>query len=423
AENHFLGWSGAPTVARRGGLEARAAEAIAGYGFRLDPRARLRELSMGERQRVAILRVLIRGASVLILDEPTATLTPQESDGLFEVMRTLAGEGKTVIFITHKLREVLEVSDRVSVLRAGSLIATLDAAQCDERSLASEMLGRDVSLPVKNATSGPATRQSVLRVSGLSVRSDAGLLAVDGVSFEIGEHEIVGVAGVAGNGQRELSEALAGVRRPAAGTIILAGTDLAGKDSAAFVRAGVGYIPEDRLGTGMMARESVARNAVMKALHVELDRKMLTRGPWLRLGQIDKFARVLLAEGQVSTRDPKTIVGNLSGGNVQRLLIARELRAATRLLVAVHPTRGLDVGATERAWRLLLAARDEGRAVLLISEDLDEILSVSDRVLVMYGGRVAGEVDNSGEVPPSRQHLGLLMGGLAVTVAPGGERR
>jgi simple sugar transport system ATP-binding protein len=205
--------------------------------------------------------------------------------------------------------------------------------------------------------------------------------------------------------------------------VTLDGSDLTGRDSAAFVRAGVGYIPEDRLGTGMMPRESVARNAVMKALHVEADRKMLTRGPWLRLGQIDKFARMLLAEGQVSTRDPKTIVGNLSGGNVQRLLIARELRAATRLLVAVHPTRGLDVGATERAWRLLLAARDEGRAVLLISEDLDEILSLSDRVLVMYGGRVAGEVDNSGELPPSREHLGLLMGGSAVPMPVGEERR
>lgn len=412
AENLFLGWEGAPRVAGVSSLAEVARRSVEQYGFELDPFAKLRELSIGEQQRVAILRTLVRGADVLILDEPTATLTPQEADGLFEIMRSLASAGKAVIFITHKLREVMHVSHRVTVLRAGMRMRTMPVTDCDERSLAREMLGRDVDLPRRSFAKVPKQTDRALEVEELRVRTDRGLVAVDDFSFSLGRGEILGVAGVAGNGQSELSEALAGVRRCEAGRIRIAGTDLTGRNSVAFARAGVGFIPEDRLGMGVMPRETIARNAVMKSLHVDDERRKLTRGRWLRHGQVAECARALLEDGQVSTHDPRVLAGNLSGGNVQRLLIARELRAASTILVAVHPTRGLDVGATERSWRLLLEASRKGVAVVLISEDLDEILSLSDRILVMHSGRVAGEVDNS-RAPASREELGLLMGGAS----------
>jgi simple sugar transport system ATP-binding protein len=419
AENLFLGFDRAPQVASASKLGHQAARVIEQYGFRLDPAAKVSGLSIGEQQRLAILRTLVRGASVLILDEPTAALTPQEADALFGIIRGLAGEGKSVIFISHKLREVLEVSSRVSVLRAGRCVATHNVSECDERSLAREMLGHDVQLPSRGKGAGQGSAAPVLEVRDLCVRNDLGLLAVDEVSFALRPGEIAGLAGVAGNGQRELSEALAGVRAPSTGRVVVGGADLSGRDSAAFSRAGVGYIPEDRLGMGTMPRQSIALNSIMKAMHVAEDRKQFTRGPWLRPGKIEKYAKGLLDEGQVSTRDPKSLVGNLSGGNVQRFLIARELRAARQLLVAVHPTRGLDIGATERTWRLLLRARDRGVGVVLISEDLDEILSLSDRILVMNGGRVAGEIDNTREAP-SREEIGLLMGGASGPAGVGG---
>ena len=255
-----------------------------------------------------------------------------------------------------------------------------------------------------------------LQVDAITVRDAHGSIVVDSVSLGVSSHEIVGIAGVAGNGQRELSEAVTGVRPVDSGRVSVRGEDLTGKDAAAFVRNGVGYIPEDRLTAGMIFRESVAHNAIMKALHIESDRSRLTRGVWLRRNEIDHFAKQVLSEGQVSTNDPKVKVGNLSGGNIQRLLVARELRAARHALVAVHPTRGLDVGATERVWRILLGARDEGVGVLLISEDLDEVLSLSDRILVFSTGRIVGELDNTG-TPPSREHLGILMGGSHQPVA------
>ncbi len=409
AENLFLGWEGAPRVASLEKLAAIAEVAIEKHGFHMKPLAKVRELSVGEQQRVAILRALVRGASLLILDEPTATLTPQECDSLFAIMRRLVGDGHVLIFITHKLREVMAVSSRVTVLRAGARVATLPIAECDERTLAKEMLGHDVDSPVKSSRVR-RYGEVALSLRGGSVVDGRGSTVVSDVSLELRAREIVGIAGVSGNGQRELSEAAAGVRPLRTGRIEVGGVDLTGRGAADFIRAGVGYIPEDRLTAGMVLRESIARNSIMKALYLDSDRKTLTRGPFLKLGEVQRFARQLLDQGQVSTRDPKVTVGSLSGGNIQRLLIARELRAATRALIAVHPTRGLDVGAMERAWRIFLAARDAGVGILLISEDLDEVLTLSDRVLVMYAGRIVGEFDNR-ESPPSREHLGLLMGG------------
>ena len=416
AENLFLGWEGAPRVAGLDKLAARADAIIEQHGFHIKPLAKVRELSVGEQQRVAILRALVRGASLLILDEPTATLTPQETDSLFVTMRRLVDDGRVVIFITHKLREVMAVSSRVTVLRAGVRVATLPIGQCDERTLAREMLGRHVDTPLKSGRGARREAEVVLRITNGAVADHRGSMVVSDLSLQVRQHEIVGIAGVSGNGQRELSEAAAGVRPLALGRIEVGGADLTGRGAADFVRAGVGYIPEDRLTAGMVLRESIARNAIMKALYVESDRKRLTRGPWLKLRAVQRFARQLLEEGEVSTRDPKVTVGSLSGGNIQRLLIARELRTATRALIAVHATSGLDIGAVERAWRLFLGARDSGLGVLLISEDLDEILTLSDRVLVMYGGRIVGEFDNT-ESSPSRERLGLLMGG-SITAHP-----
>lgn len=410
AENLFLGWEGARRVVNLNKLANAAAGAIERYGFRLDPLTNVQDLSVGEQQRVAILRALVRGASLLILDEPTAALTPQEASALFEIVRKLVDDGKAVIFITHKLREVLEVSTRVTVLRSGLKVASLHVSECDERMLAREMLGRDIEPLVRARGEQRGVTRVALEVHQVSVQDDRGLVAVHEVSLSVNSHEIVGVAAVSGNGQRELSEAVAGVRPIESGRIELCAQDLTGRDAAAFARAGVGYIPEDRLGAGMMLRESVGRNAIMKALHVDADRQRLTWHSWLRLGEVDHFARELLEQGHVSTLDPKALVGTLSGGHIQRLLIAREVRAARVALVAVHPTLGLDVGATERTWQTLLDARASGIGVLLISEDLDEILTLADRVLVMHAGRIMGEVDNHSGAP-SREHLGMLMGG------------
>jgi ABC-type uncharacterized transport system ATPase subunit len=410
AENLLLGWEGAPRVAGRARLAAEATGAIERYGFQLDPEAVVRDLSIGEQQRVAVLRTLVRGASVLVLDEPTAALTPQESSDLFDIMRTLVNEGKAVIFITHKLREVMEISTRVTVMRAGVRVAGYHVAECDEPMLAREMLGQDVKPLERERGEGHGLIRVSLGVRAIRVRDDRGLVAVDDLSLDVNAHEIVGIAAVAGNGQRELSEAVTGVRPVESGRIEVRQEDLTGRAAAAFVGAGVGYIPEDRLGAGMMLRESIARNAIMKALHVEADRARLTWHSWLRFGEVDRFARELLEQGHVSTLDPRVVVGHLSGGHIQRLLIAREVRAARHVLVAVHPTLGLDVGATERTWQTLLDVRGTGVAVLLISEDLDEILTLADRILVMHAGRIVGEFDNR-VGSPSREQLGLLMGG------------
>ena len=412
AENLFIGWKGSRRV---GNLDALAGDAevfIERYGFQLDPLVKVLELSVGEQQRVAILRALVRGASILILDEPTSALTPQEVTALFDIMRRVLADDKSVIFITHKLREVMEISTRVTVLRGGSRVGSFHVSQCDERLLARAMLGRDVAPLVRERTEKRDETRVALDVHELTVRDSRGLVVVNELSLHVNSHEIVGIAAVAGNGQRELSEAVTGVRPVESGRIAVLGEDLTGGDAADFVRAGLGFIPEDRLATGMMIRESVARNAIMKALYVESDRARLTWRSWLRLREVDHFALELLESGQVSTLDPRAPVGTLSGGHIQRLLIAREVRAARQALVAVHPTLGLDVGATERTWRTLLEVRSSGIAVLLISEDLDEILALADRILVMHAGRIVGEIDN-GAGAPSREHLGMLMGGSA----------
>jgi simple sugar transport system ATP-binding protein len=373
------------------------------YGIAVRPRARVWQLSVGEQQRVEILKALYREARILILDEPTAVLTPQEAEALFGTLRAMAAEGRTVIFISHKLHEVKAVADRVTVLRAGRAIATVAAAEAGPRELAALMVGRQVELARR--VERPAPRdEPALEVEGLRVAGDRGGEAVRNVSLAVRAGEIVGVAGVAGNGQRELSEAITGMRAAAAGSVRVLGRPLRLGDPRAAIAAGVGHVPEDRLGTGVAPGLSVAENAALKGYR----REPLSRGPLLRWGAIRDFARELVRRYAVQTAGVEQRARDLSGGNLQKLVLGREFSGAPRVLVAASPTRGLDVGAIETVHAYLREAAAGGVGVLLISEDLDEILALADRVVVLYEGRLTGEFD------PARatvEEIGLAMAG------------
>jgi simple sugar transport system ATP-binding protein len=403
AENIHLGWDQAPRAFfSKSTLIRRTREICTHFGLQIDPCAEVWQLSTGEQQRVEILRVLSRGARILILDEPTSVLTPQEARELFRVIRVLASEGRTVVFISHKLEEVLAISDRVTVLRGGCKLATKPTVDCDERSLARLMIGQD--LISEQRARDTLAGEKILSAEHVCARNDRGLPALVDVNLTINGGEIVGVAGVAGNGQRELAEVLTGLRPVEKGKISIQNLELTGKSSAQFVQAGVGHIPEDRTGTGLVSLESITHNAILR----EYRQPPISRGPWLDSRAADRFAMRLVEEAGISVPSVQSPVGQLSGGTMQRLLTRREIRVGSRLLVAVHPTRGLDVGATEAVRKVLLDHRRRGVAVLLISEDLDELEIVSDRIVVLYCGRIAGEFE-AGSI--DREAVGLLMGG------------
>jgi simple sugar transport system ATP-binding protein len=409
AENLHIGWNGAPRVASRSALNAHAAQLAERHGSKLDPAAYVWQLSVGEQQQVAILRTLIRGARVLILDEPTAVLTPEESRELIDAMRAMAEGGSTVVFISHKLREVLAVADTITVMRQGRKVDTVRAADTSERKLARLMIGRDLSRAPKPP--GAATAETAATLAGVAALDERRMEALHDVDLELRAGEIVGVAGVAGNGQRELAEVLTGLRRPTRGRVRIGERDLTGRTARAFITAGVGHIPEDRRATGLVQGDTIWRNSVLKTFR---------RPPVQRFGVLSRrtakrIARDLCAAVHLSTNDVDASVSHLSGGNAQRLLTGRELDGSSSLLVASHPTRGLDVGGAEDVRNALLAARERGVAILLISEDLDEVLDLSDRVVVMYEGRIVGE-RTAGTV--NREEVGLLMGG-----ARGGDTR
>ena len=382
----------------------RVSELSRTFNFKINADARVENITVGQQQRVEILKALYRNADIVILDEPTAVLTPQEAGELFEILRTLTREGMSVIFISHKLNEVLEIADRITVLRRGKKVDTVPRQGATEQDLARMMVGRDVLLRVEKTPAAPST--TVLRVEDLRVLDDRGLESVRGVSFDIHGGEIVGVAGVDGNGQSELIEALTGLRRTASGRIRIGDRDITGAGTSTILDLGLGHIPEDRQRRGLVLEFTLAENL---ALH-DFDRPPNSRFGWLFPQRLVRWARGLLQQFDVRGGGPQTRAAALSGGNQQKVVLAREIARDPRVLLAAQPTRGLDVGAIEFVHRRLVEARDGGEAVLLVSLELDEILSLSDRILVIYEGRIVAEY--SPDV--SEEELGIAMTGGGV---------
>src|SRR5256885_2945536 len=387
---------------RHRAIERRVAELGERYGLAVDPRARIWQLSLGEQQRVEILKALYLDARILILDEPTAVLTPQEAEVLFGTLREMAAEGRTVIFISHKLHEVKAVADRVTVLRGGHAVATVPAAEATPRSLAVLMVGRGLGEGVRPEPRAPG--QVVLELEDVWAEADRGGAAVKGVSVALRAGEIVAVAGVAGNGQRELAETIAGIRASAKGTVRVAGRRPRPGDPRAAIAAGVAYVPEDRLGTGLAPSISIASNLALKSYR----ESPASTGPLLRLRRIQARALELIRRYRIAAPGPQAPVRLLSGGNLQKVVLAREFSGQPKVLVAASPTRGLDVGAIESVHTYLHEAAANGVGVLLLSEDLDEILTLADRIAVIYEGRVLGE---SVRDEASIEEIGLLMAG------------
>jgi simple sugar transport system ATP-binding protein len=382
--------------------ERRVRELSERFGLEVDPRARVEDIGVGQQQRVEILRVLHRGADLLILDEPTAVLTAQETAELFKVLRTLTAEGVSVIFISHKLREVLEIADRVTVLRRGVKVGTVETAGATEASLAKLMVGRDVLFRVEKEEARAG--DPLLEVEELEVDDDRGLPALRGCTLKVSAGEIVGIAGVDGNGQSELVEAITGLRIPRAGRIRVDGSDITGSGVRGALAAGVGHIAEDRHRRGLVLDFTLSENLAMR----EYRRAPLSRFGLLSPKRMDRQARPLLEQYDVRGGRPETTAGSLSGGNQQKVVIARELAEEPRVTIAAQPTRGLDVGAIEFVHKRLLEQREAGRGVLLVSLELEEIRSLSDRVLVIYEGRIVAEL--SPEATDEEMGIAMLGG-------------
>jgi general nucleoside transport system ATP-binding protein len=371
------------------------------FGLAVRPEARIDSVSVGMQQRVEILKALYRGAEILILDEPTAVLTPPEAEELFAIVRSLQAEGKSIIFISHKLNEVLEIADRITVLRFGKRVETVPREGATQESLARMMVGREVVLRVEKQPAQPG--ETLLTAEDLVVTDDRGLEACRGVSLEIHEGEIVGLAGVDGNGQSELIDALTGLRHPLSGRIVVGGRDVTTAGAREVLDNGIGHIPEDRQLRGLVLDFSLAENLALHDYRKPPESKL----GWLFPRRLIERARRLLAEFDVRGGGPETPAASLSGGNQQKVVIAREVSRDPRVLVAAQPTRGLDVGAIEFVHRRLVTERDEGRAILLVSFELEEILSLSDRILVVYEGRIVGEFAPD----VSEEELGFAMTG------------
>ncbi|HZN21428.1 MAG TPA: ABC transporter ATP-binding protein [Gaiellaceae bacterium] len=384
-----------------GAARERVSELARSFGFAIDPDAKIQDITVGQQQRVEILKALYRRADILILDEPTAVLTPQEAVELFGILRNLQREGMSIIFISHKLNEVLDIADRVTVLRRGKKVETVPTAGATEEELARRMVGRDVVLRIDKGVSQPG--EPLLTVEDLHVRDDRGLEQVRGVSFEVRAGEIVAIAGVDGNGQTELIDALTGLRRADAGRIVVEGRDVTGANARKHFELGVGHIPEDRQRRGLVLEFTLAENI---GLH-DYRKRPYSRLGWLYPKRLLERARRLIAEFDVRGGGPKTAGGALSGGNQQKVILAREIDRDPRILIAAQPTRGLDVGAIEFVHRRLVEERDEGRAVLLVSLELEEVLSLADRILVIYEGEIVGEFSPSA----TEEELGVAMTG------------
>jgi simple sugar transport system ATP-binding protein len=403
AENVMLG----DETTKRGMLDrktvsAKVRELSHQYGLDVDPQALVRQLPVGVQQRVEIVKMLYRDAQILILDEPTAVLTPQEADELIEIMHGLTKRGVSIIFITHKLKEVLAVADRITVMRAGRVMGTVIPEEMNEAKLASMMVGREVILKVRKGDAAP--KDKVLTVEDLHVVDDRGLEVVSGVSFDVRQGEILGIAGVQGNGQTHLTEALTGLRDTKSGHVTLAGKDVTGKTPRPIIETGLAHIPEDRQRHGLVLGYTVADNMVLCNYY----RPPFAKGLVLQQEAVDANARKLIKEYDVRTPSPFVPTSKLSGGNQQKVIVARELSRDVKLLIASQPTRGLDVGSIEYIHKEIVAMRDRGIGVLLISAELDEIMALSDRIAVMYRGQIVATVDAK---EATREELGLWMAG------------
>lgn len=384
------------------GARQRIEELVTTYGLHVDLDAKIEDLPVGVRQRVEILKALYRKSDILVLDEPSAVLTPQETSELFEIIRSLAAQGTSVIFITHKLHEVLEVADRITVLRRGRVVGTTTPAETSSDRLAEMMVGRGVNLSVDRgvATLGP----TVLEVKSLGVRDERGKIAVDQVSFEIRAGEILAVAGVQGNGQTELVEALTGLRSIESGSATMEGHPLPFGSPRKISDMGVAHIPEDRSRDGMIAGMTIAENLVINSYH----RAPFSQRGMLNLHSIQDNATKAIGDFDVRTPSSDALIGTLSGGNQQKVILAREFSRDVKLVVAAQPTRGLDVGSIEYIHQRIVERRNAGAAVLIVSTELDEVFALGDRIAVMFQGRLVGVLDGGAA---TREQVGLLMGG------------
>ena len=404
AENVVLGFE--PTrlgqVLDRRKAREQIREVSARFDLEVDPDSTVEDLPVGIQQRVEILKALNRDAQLLILDEPTAVLTPQETESLFAIMRSLTKTGRSVLFITHKLKEVLEIADRITIMRRGQVVATTTPSETTESELAEMMVGRSVNLVVDKAPAAP--RNAVLEVRDLRVVDDRDIVTVDGVSLDVRGGEILAIAGVQGNGQTELVEAITGLRKCAGGTILLEGADVTAASPRKMLRRGLAHVPEDRQHDGLVLPMSIADNLVLDQHSNRAFSSFGTR----RLGAVRENASKLIEDFDIRAESGQVHARTLSGGNQQKVVVARELSRPIRLLVAAQPTRGLDVGSIEYVHRRIVAARDEGVAVLVVSSELDEVMALGDRIAVMYRGRIVGIVDP--EV--GRERIGLMMAGV-----------
>jgi simple sugar transport system ATP-binding protein len=406
AENVTLGREpGARAGVLRPDIAAREVAALAArYGLPVEPNARIAQLSVGAQQRVEILKALYRGARVLILDEPTAVLTPQEVDELFAVLRALRADGASIVLITHKLAEVKALADRVTVMRAGRVVGGGPAAELSIERMAELMVGH---VPAPLAARGDRVPgRPAIEAVGLEVADDRGLPAVRGITFTVRAGEIVGIAGVEGNGQHELIESLAGLRPPLRGSIAIAGKGVSGRSAREHRAAGLAHVPSDRLHRGLVPGMTLAENLVLGRQREPASGV----GPWLGGHTLDDAARVRLQEYDVRPPEPRHLAGRLSGGNQQKLIAARELGRGVAAILAAHPTRGVDLGAIDFLHRRLLAERDAGRAILLVSSELSEVLALSDRILVLHEGRIVHETTPRAT---DERTLGLHMTGRA----------
>lgn len=407
-ENVLLGLDEPRFFMRLSEYDSRIAELGRKFGLSVDPRAKIWQLSVGEQQRVELLKMLYRGANVLIMDEPTAVLAPQEIEGLFNTLRAMVAQGKSVIFISHKLNEVAAIADRVTVLRRGKGTASgVPSRGVTRQELAQLMVGREVVFFVAKKPCKPG--DVVLDVKAIHAENDKGLPALRGLSLNVRAGEIVGVAGVAGNGQNELSQVITGLRKCRQGEVMLNGDKVSNRDTLFGIQHGMAYIPEDRTHVGSAPNLSVTDNVIMKNYR----KSPISKGGMLDMPAATKFANELKQAYDIIVPTVNTPVRLLSGGNLQRVILAREISGQPNFMVAVQPTRGLDVGAIEGVHRLLLAQREAGAAVLLISEELEELLSLSDRVYVIYEGKIMGEIQVGGAEPNEGlvEVVGLMMTG------------